>query len=257
MRASLEVDASEPTPGCGCRSLAPCLRWRGALGGAAPPGSTRGQLNESRRSAHGTLDRGSSASPLRRLRTRPTYTLLAVLTLALGVGGMAAIAGIVRPLLVNPLPYHDATRARDVLGGRLVAQSRIRHAAAAVDGFASVAAYRPEDVTARGRRRANEIRSRNRVEHRVVRVLRRPTANRPWVSTAKKTLRAPSGRVLSDALWRELGGDLSIVGTPLKLDGIQRTVIGVMPPGFWFPDPSIGVWLADYINPTGRTGCTR
>src|SRR5213592_3927686 len=34
---------------------------------------------------------------LRRLRTRPTYTLLAVLTLAMGVGGMAAIAGIVRP----------------------------------------------------------------------------------------------------------------------------------------------------------------
>src|SRR5678816_2305715 len=40
---------------------------------------------------------------LRRLRTRPTYTALAVLTLALGVGGMAAIAGIVRPLLMNPL----------------------------------------------------------------------------------------------------------------------------------------------------------
>ena len=46
-----------------------------------------------------------SASPCAACaRVRPT-PLLAVLTLALGVGGMAAIAGIVRPLLVNPLPY--------------------------------------------------------------------------------------------------------------------------------------------------------
>ena len=60
--------------------------------------------------------------------------------------------------------------------------------------------------------------------------------------------------MLSDALWRELGGDPSIVGKPLKLDGIQRTVIGVMPPGFWFPNPSVRVWLADYMNPTGQSG---
>jgi putative ABC transport system permease protein len=42
---------------------------------------------------------------LRRLRTRPLYAALAVLTLALGVGGAAAITGVVRELLVKPLPY--------------------------------------------------------------------------------------------------------------------------------------------------------
>src|SRR5688500_4444301 len=42
---------------------------------------------------------------LRRLRTRPLYAMLAVLTLALGVGGAAAITAVVRALLVKPLPY--------------------------------------------------------------------------------------------------------------------------------------------------------
>src|SRR4051812_22935691 len=84
---------------------------------------------------------------LRRLRTRPTYTALAVLTLALGVGGMAAIAGIVRPLLVNPLPYprdnelamfwaHFSWESREFVTLR-----------PQWTGFAAVAAYRPEDVT--------------------------------------------------------------------------------------------------------------
>ena len=83
----------------------------------------------------------------RRLRTRPVYAALAVLTLALGVGGMASISGIVRTLLVAPLPYpHDDQlvqfwrpgdwRAREV--------SVLRDH---WDGFSAVAAYRNSDAT--------------------------------------------------------------------------------------------------------------
>ena len=45
--------------------------------------------------------------------------------------------------------------------------------------------------------------------------------------------------VLSFGLWQELGGDPSIVGQRLTLDGTPRTVVGVMPRGFWFPDPTV------------------
>src|SRR5579862_3591242 len=44
----------------------------------------------------------------RRLRARPAYTLLAVLTLALGIGGTAAIFGLARPLMFDALPYPNA-----------------------------------------------------------------------------------------------------------------------------------------------------
>ena len=50
--------------------------------------------------------------------------------------------------------------------------------------------------------------------------------------------------VLSYGLWQEMGGSPSILGTRLTLDGIPRTVVGVMPRGFWFPDP-VGARLDD------------
>src|SRR5262245_49241616 len=46
----------------------------------------------------------------RRLRSRPTFAALAVLTIALGAGGTAAIFSVVRPLLLDPLPITDEAR---------------------------------------------------------------------------------------------------------------------------------------------------
>ena len=191
---------------------------------------------------------------LRRLRTRPTYTILAVLTLALGVGGMAAIAGIVKPLVVNPLPYprdnelvafwaHFSWEGREVAALRPV-----------WSGFAGVAAYRPNDVT--------------------IEVENAPTRFVPGYATTTEFfdvlgVKPRLGRgfaagedgqgadrlaVISDGLWRELGADPAIVGKQLRLNGVPRTVIGVMPGGFWFPDPSVRVWINDVINPTARSG---
>jgi putative ABC transport system permease protein len=191
---------------------------------------------------------------LRRLRTRPTYTILAVLTLALGVGGMAAIAGIVRPLVVNPLPYprdnelvsfwaHFSWEGREVAALRPV-----------WSGFAGVAAYRPQDVTIEvdggptrfvpGFAATTELFDVLGVKPRLGRAFA-PGEDSPGTSPVA---------VLSDGLWRELGADASIIGKQLRLNGAPRTIIGVMPPGFWFPDPSARVWTADYIVPTARSG---
>jgi predicted permease len=60
--------------------------------------------------------------------------------------------------------------------------------------------------------------------------------------------------VLSYGLWRELGGTQDIIGKRFEFDGIQRTVIGVMPAGFWYPNPSVRLWTAHQIQPNGRNG---
>jgi predicted permease len=50
--------------------------------------------------------------------------------------------------------------------------------------------------------------------------------------------------VLSHGLWkRRYGGDLSILGRPVTLDGVPTTVVGVMPPSFAFPDPQVQAWI--------------
>ena len=47
--------------------------------------------------------------------------------------------------------------------------------------------------------------------------------------------------LISFGLWQELGGNPAIIGTPVMFDGRSRPVIGVMPRGFWFPDPSVRI----------------
>jgi putative ABC transport system permease protein len=60
--------------------------------------------------------------------------------------------------------------------------------------------------------------------------------------------------VISHGLWQLLGGEATVVGRPLMLGGTSRTIIGVMPPGFWFPSPATQVWLASSLNQERRVG---
>ena len=60
--------------------------------------------------------------------------------------------------------------------------------------------------------------------------------------------------MLSYALWQELGADPKIIGKPLLLGSNPRTVVGVMPQGFWFPDPRTRIWTAAQMNPENRVG---
>src|SRR5678815_6156893 len=87
---------------------------------------------------------------IRRLLARPTYAAVAVLTIALGAGGLAATFSIIRPLLLEPLPiakqdqvavfwFQYSWREEEFLGLR-------PH----FPGFDSVAAYRPDGATLEG-----------------------------------------------------------------------------------------------------------
>src|SRR5690349_21435966 len=99
------------------------LRRFAAAGGRAPAerAASRGSRHASPTRLHGLQPTWNGDSGMeswlidarfaaRRLRARPAYALLAVLTLALGVGGTAAVYGIARPFLLDPLPYHDESR---------------------------------------------------------------------------------------------------------------------------------------------------
>src|SRR5690606_29414948 len=79
----------------------------------------------------------------------------------------------------------------------------------------------------------------------------RPALGR-WF-TAEEAQRGDFGAaVLSDRLWRErFGADPGVVGRMITLEGWPVQVVGVMPPGFAFPDARTDLWVARHVPPTG------
>jgi hypothetical protein len=84
---------------------------------------------------------------LRRLRRRPTYTLLTVLTLALGVAGTAAVAGVARQLLLEPLPIRAEEEVVAFHHELSWSEAEYAFLRPELDGFEELAAFRPAGVT--------------------------------------------------------------------------------------------------------------
>ena len=190
----------------------------------------------------------------RRLASRPTYTLLAVLTLASGAGGTAAIFSIVRTLLLDPLPI---AREADVgvfwMPGDWNHQEFL-HLRPAVPGFGSIAAYKSEGATLERSGDALRLVPGLSASAELFQVLGTgPLLGRTFQPGDDRPGAQPVA-VLSHGLWQELGGDGAIIGRQLRLGGTSRTIVGVMPRGFWFPDPTTRVWLSRSLEPDRRVG---
>jgi hypothetical protein len=149
----------------------------------------------------------------RRLRARPGYTLLAVLTLALGIGGTAAVYGIARPLLFDPLPYANEREVGVFWMPFDWTEEEFLHLRGRFPGFRQVAAYRPGDVTLRDGEAPARLLPGIASSAELFDVLGARPVDRAAASSPATTRRAPSRwSVLSHGLWQELGGTPSVVG---------------------------------------------
>ncbi len=83
----------------------------------------------------------------RRLISRPTYAVLAILTLALGAGGTAAIFSVVRTVLLDPLPIAREEQVGVLWNPYDWSEEEFLHLRPDFPGFQRVAAFRPEDAT--------------------------------------------------------------------------------------------------------------
>ena len=191
---------------------------------------------------------------VRRLRARPGYTLLAVLTLALGIGGTAAVYGIARPLLFDPLPYANADRVGTFWFSGSWTEEEFVHLRGRFPGFQQVAAYRSGDVTLRNGDAPARLVPGILASAELFDVLgARPVLGRTF-QKGDDVQGAEPVAVLSHGLWQELGGKPDVVGTRVNFDGTPYTVVGVMPRGFWYPNPAVRVWTPRPLNPNGRNG---
>jgi len=190
----------------------------------------------------------------RRLRRRPLYALLTILTLALGVGGTAAVFGIARSVFLSPLPYRDEASIGLFWSMFNWTEEEFLYLRGTIPGFSDVALYMHHDATLDFSDAPARLIPGVSASSELFGVLGVRAALGRVFQVGDDALGAEPVVVLSHGLWEELGGDPSIIGRPVRLDGSTRTVVGVMPRGFWFPEPSTRLWTPVLLDPNDRVG---
>ncbi len=199
---------------------------------------------------------------VRSLLKTPGFTLIAALTLAVGIGAATAIFSLVNTVLLRPLPYSEPERLARIYTeipnpegllprfgatpGEFLYLRREALSWAALDAWRAGPA---NVVTAAEPLRINAA----SVTGGLLESLRTaPALGRPLVAE-DDTLGAPLVAVISYRLWQNaFGGDRAVVGRDLLLNGARYSIVGVMPDGFAFPigeaDAS-DVWVPIRIDP--------
>ena len=197
---------------------------------------------------------------LRNLLRTPGFAFVTIITLALGIGANTAIFSVVNAVILRPLGYPEADRLVFISSQFpkmgfdqfwvsppefLELQERTR-AFSAVGAFATNQA----NLTAADRpRRVNSA----AVSAGLFKVLGvNPMLGRGF-EEAETLPNGPLVTVLSYETWQSaFGGGSSIIGSQVEINGIRRTVVGVMPPHFDVADNHIEIWQPLAINPANR-----
>jgi putative ABC transport system permease protein len=190
----------------------------------------------------------------RRLMSRPTYAGLAILTLALGAGGTAAVFSVARTLLLDPLPIVKEEQVGVFWQQYSWNEQEFLHMRDKFQGFQRVGALRPNDVTLEIEGGPMRLIPGMAVSSELFDVLGTPPLLGRTFQRGEDAVGQPLVAVLSHSLWQELGSDPAIVGKTFRLGGLPRTIVGVMPRGFWFPSPKTRIWTAAQLNPENRSG---
>ena len=181
---------------------------------------------------------------LRGLLRKPGFTATVVLTLAIGIGGNAAIFSAVNAVLLRPLPFANPDHLVRIYKTNLTQPDQIGGTVSPPDlvdyrrdntSFTDVAAYAESAYPLTGEGPAEQI-SGAQITGGFFPVMATAPALGRTITDDDDRPGARDVVVLSHALWaRRFGSDPRIVGRQLQINGISREVVGVMPAGFQFP----------------------
>jgi predicted permease len=185
----------------------------------------------------------------RSLARQPGFSLLAVLTLALGIGGGAVMFSVVNGVLLRPLPYRDP-------GGIVmlwtVDPSRgVREAGTSYPtfsdwrsqsrSFTDLAIWQDHAVNLTGTDAPERVSGALMSANTFTLLGVAPRLGRAF--SAEEDVRRDLVVVLSHRLWqRRFGGSPDVIGKTLEMDGRPFQIIGVMPDGFYFPTKDTQFW---------------
>ncbi len=195
---------------------------------------------------------------IRILLKSPAFTAIVVCTLALGIGASTALFSVVNAVLLNPLPYPHAsqlvalyernagmTEAPISYLNFLDWQRRSRK-------FSSMAIYRHEDYNLTGGGRPMRVNGLMVSAAFLTTLGVNPAQGRDF-NASDDRLGALPVVLLSDGFWhRRYGGDPSVMGKSLELDGETYTITGILPAGFSFygVDRDVFVPVGQWADPS-------
>jgi putative ABC transport system permease protein len=211
--------------------------------------------NEMRRLEQLGVLRQDAVYAVRLMRAKPGFTAAIVLTLALGIGATTAIFSVVNAVLLRPLPYADAERIvfvwerfNDRNGS--ASAGHYHDWSEQTTTFEALAAFQTRtlnltDGTPERLLGARVTPSFFRVAH------MRPVLGRYFLANETADSRVT---VLSHGLWQtRFGGDSSIVGKQITLNGEKHTVIGVTPRAYTLSQLDERLWVPMTFAPEQRT----
>ncbi len=200
---------------------------------------------------------------LRIMRKSPGFALVAILTLALGIGANTAIFSVVSAVLLNPLPFHDANRlvvayTRDKQFERSsISYPNFLDWARDNHSFSSLAAYRSDTFNLTGMGEPERLRT-VMISADFFGILDvKPVLGRTFLAQEDRAGAQPVV-MLSGAFWAaKFGSSPGVISKTIDLNDKAYTIIGVVPPNFHFgsednfyPDPDIFVPIGQWTDPT-------
>jgi putative ABC transport system permease protein len=207
---------------------------------------------------------GAFRYAFRTLRRQPTFALVSILTLALGIGANTAIFSVIKTVVLNPLPYESPEKIAilwevnpDGNQGP-VSVPTFEDWKRDAKSLESLAAYRHVDFSFKGQGDPQNVPG-LRATADLFNVLKSRAALGRTFTADEAVVGADRVVVLSHGFWsRALGADASVIGRTIQLDSVPFTVVGVMPASFEFPTSTdVEVWTPLAFDPKDMHGRSR
>ena len=186
----------------------------------------------------------------RMLMKKPGFTLIGVLTLALGIGANTTIFSVVNAVLLRPLPYQNPEQLV-MIWGKLPAYVPGNIGASAAEFtdyrdqnpvFSSIATYTSSSFNLTGAGEPERIVGTLASASLFPLLNVQPALGRYFLDEEDRPGH-DQVVILSHGLWRRrFAGDSAVIGRSVTLDGLSHTIVGVAPAGFQFPDDKTEIW---------------
>ena len=202
---------------------------------------------------------------VRLVRKEPGFTALALMTLAICLGANLAIFAVVDSVLLRPLPFPASDRLVRIFNtypkagvlddGCSVANYYERRGQIAA--FTDLGAYR-EGSAIVGETGATERERVARVTPEFFATLGTPPAMGRAFTDEETTHQTDGVAILTDSYWRQrLDGDPDVIGRTIRVDGLPRVVVGVLPPEWTFLSSRARIYFPYSSNPEDRESARR